>query len=147
MEYETDNLAEALTAGLPIQYDAELYPAPLEEQEIPHNGISFYIMRLARAAIIRSDENFFIGRSVDQMSLKPMLNLENLDGLGTISSVSRSHAMVCPIEDGYEIVDLFSCNGTWLDNQRLIPNKSYCLPSGSLLRIGQERLLVRYHLR
>jgi pSer/pThr/pTyr-binding forkhead associated (FHA) protein len=147
MILKTDNLAEALTAGLPVQYDTELHPASLEELETPQDGISFYIMRVARGVIVRSDENFFIGRSIDPAPLKPMLNLENLDGLGTISSVSRRHAMVCPMEDGYEIVDLFSRNGTWLDDQRLIPNKPYPLPSGSLLRVGQERLLVHYHRR
>jgi pSer/pThr/pTyr-binding forkhead associated (FHA) protein len=145
MILKTDNLAEAITAGLPIQYDPELSPAPPGEMEILNEGISFYIMRVAREMIIHGSENFFIGRSIEPIPAKPMLNLENLDGLGTISSVSRRHAMVCPTENGYEIVDLFSRNGTWIDDQRLLPNKPYPLPSGSLLRIGQERLLVRYH--
>jgi pSer/pThr/pTyr-binding forkhead associated (FHA) protein len=94
--------------------------------------------------VIRSQENFFIGRAGEEIPSEPMLNLENLDGLGTISSVSRRHAMICPQPNGYEIVDLFSRNGTWIDEQRLVPNRPYPLPSGSLLRIGQERLLVRY---
>jgi pSer/pThr/pTyr-binding forkhead associated (FHA) protein len=145
MEFKTDNLTEALTAGLPPSQEPVIYHPRKEEDEIPNDGISFYIMRLAREFNIRSDENFFIGRSIDPTPSKPMLNLENLDGLGTISSVSRRHAMVCPTENGYEIVDLFSRNGTWIDEQRLLPNKPYLLPSGSLLRIGQERLLVRYH--
>jgi pSer/pThr/pTyr-binding forkhead associated (FHA) protein len=144
MENKTDHLAEALTAGLPNVQDADIYRPQLEELEVPHDGISFYIMRVARGVVIRSRENFFIGRGDENTPSKPMLNLENLDGLGTISSVSRRHAMICPLEDGYEIVDLFSRNGTWIDDQRLIPNKPYPLPSGSLLRIGQERLLVRY---
>lgn len=147
MEYKTDNLAEALTAGLLNPLDPEIYRPQLGEPEIPELGISFHIMRVARDVVIQSDENFFIGRTADQIPFKPMLNLENLDGLGTISSVSRRHAMVCPVDDGYEIVDLFSRNGTWLDEQRLLPNRPYPLPSGSLLRVGQERLLVRYHSR
>lgn len=144
MEFKTDNLAEALTAGLPLPQEREIYHLPLDEEAVPCDGISFYIMRLARGFTIRGGENFFIGRSVDPTPLKPMLNLENLDGLGTTSSVSRRHAMVCPTEDGYEIVDLFSRNGTWINEQRLLPNKPYPLPSGSHLRVGQERFLVRY---
>jgi hypothetical protein len=144
MENKTDNLAEALTAGLFNPHDPEIYRPPLE-LEVPEEGISFHIMRLARTFVICSNENFFIGRSIEKIPSKPMLNLENLDGLGTISSVSRRHAMVCPTEYGYEIVDLFSRNGTWIDEQRLLPNKPYPLPSGSLLRVAQERLLVHYH--
>src|SRR5689334_1653542 len=105
MEFKTDNLAEALTAGLPLSQEPVIYHPPTEGQPIPTEGISFYLMRLAREFIVRSHENFFIGRSIDPAPSKPMLNLENLDGLGTISSVSRRHAMVCPTEDGYEIVD------------------------------------------
>jgi hypothetical protein len=146
MENKTDNLVEALTAGLINPHDPEIYRPPLE-LEVPRDGISFHIMRLARTFVICSDENFFIGRSIETVPLKPMLNLENLDGLGTISSVSRRHAMVCRTESGYEIVDLFSRNGTWIDEQRLLPNKPYPLPSGSLLRIAQERLLVHYRSR
>src|SRR5690349_4514008 len=94
MEYKTDNLAEALTAGLLNPLDPEIYRPPLEVEEAPYGGISFHIMRLARTFMICTDENFFIGRSLEEHPLKPMLNLENLDGLGTISSVSRRHAMV-----------------------------------------------------
>lgn len=147
MEYKTNDLVEALTAGLLNPLDPEMYRAPLEEEEIPRDGISFHIMRLARTFVINTDENFFIGRTLEEIPSRPILNLENLDGLGTISSVSRRHAMVCRTEDGYEIVDLFSRNGTWIDEHRLLPNRPYPLPNGSLLRVAQERLLVRYHSR
>lgn len=143
-ETKTDHLSEAFTAGLSEQPNSEVYPHPLEAMEIPTNGISFYIIRIAKAIIVPGNENFFIGRSAVEDTTRPMLNLENLDGLDMSSSVSRHHALICPVKDGYEIVDLFSKNGTWIGGLRLLPNKAYPLTSGDILRVGQERLLVRY---
>jgi hypothetical protein len=143
-ETKTDHLSEAFIAGLSEQTNSEVYPHPLESVEIPSEGISFYIIRIARAIVVPGNGNFFIGRSAVEDTTKPMLNLENLDGLDMSSSVSRHHALICPVKHGYEIVDLFSKNGTWIGGLRLLPNKSYPLTSGDILRVGQERLLVRY---
>lgn len=143
-ETKTDHLSEAFTAGLSEQPNSEVCPHPLVSVEIPSEGVSFYIIRIARAIIVPSNDNFFIGRSAVEDTTKPMLNLENLDGLGMSSSVSRRHALICPVEHGYEIVDLFSKNGTWIGGLRLLPNKPYLLTSGDILKVGQERLLVRY---
>jgi pSer/pThr/pTyr-binding forkhead associated (FHA) protein len=47
---------------------------------------------------------------------------------------------------GFEIVDLASTNGSWLNDERLVPNKPYPLANGSQLRFGRMRLLVLFHL-
>jgi len=48
------------------------------------------------------------------------------------------------MEEGYEILDLDSANGTWLNNERLTPHKHYPLTSGSHLRLGGMHLFVLY---
>jgi pSer/pThr/pTyr-binding forkhead associated (FHA) protein len=58
--------------------------------------------------------------------------------------VSKRHAMIRRNESGFEVLDLSSRNGTWLNAQKLVPNKPYSFPSGSQLRMGQMRLLVVY---
>ena len=142
----TDNLSESLTINMTDQQDTEVANPFIGDLIIPDQGISFYITRLARAVIVRSDgDSFFIGRSMDGSLPAAMLNLEDLNGFAM--GVSRRHALILAVGQGYEVMDLSSRNGTWLYDQRLLPNKSYLLPSGSLLRIGQERLLVRYHSR
>jgi pSer/pThr/pTyr-binding forkhead associated (FHA) protein len=144
-ETETEVLAEVLTADLPNEQNLEFDTEFVDESLVPDDGISFYIMRIALAVIVHADESFFIGRAnVKEDPSVPMLNLENLDGLATMSSVSRQHALVSRVEHGYEITDLLSRNGTWIGGLRLQPNKPYPLACGALLRIGQERLLVRY---
>jgi pSer/pThr/pTyr-binding forkhead associated (FHA) protein len=46
--------------------------------------------------------------------------------------------------DGYEVLDLGSVNGTWLNEKRLVPHKAYPLSSGSYLRLGRMRIFVLY---
>jgi hypothetical protein len=144
-ETKTEQLSEAFTAGLSEQPNSEVCPHPLEAMEIPSDGISFYIIRIARAIVVPRNGNFFIGRTALEDTTKPMLNLENVDGLGMSSSVSRRHALICPVGNGYEIIDLFSRNGTWIGGLRLQPNRPYSLHSGDMLRFGQERMLVHFH--
>jgi len=69
------------------------------------------------------------------------LSAHNAIGLG----VSRRHAMIRRTRTGFEVIDLSSRNGTWLNAERLIPDKAYPFASGSQLRIGQMRLLIVYH--
>ncbi len=114
----------------------------VDESLIPSDGVSFYIVRLAKAVVVRTDNEFFIGRDVGEDIWKPMVDLSDMDGYSM--GVSRRHAMVRPVERGYEIIDLFSTNGTWMDGQRLIPNISYTLAPGAQLRVGQELMLVIY---
>jgi pSer/pThr/pTyr-binding forkhead associated (FHA) protein len=120
----------------------EVVPYPIDESLIPIEGISFYVMRLSKAIVVHSQRDFFIGRDVDEDIWRPLVDLGELDGYAM--GVSRRHAMIRPVERGYEVIDLFSTNGTWLDDQRLIPNKPYPLAPGAQLRLGQERLLVVY---
>jgi hypothetical protein len=120
----------------------EIVPYPIDESLIPVEGISFYVMRLSKPIVVRSDRDFFIGRDVDEDIWRPLVDLGELDGYAM--GVSRRHAMIRPVERGYEVIDLFSTNGTWLDDRRLIPNKPYPLIPGAQLRLGQERLLVIY---
>ena len=112
----------------------------IDESLIPADGITFYVMRLAKVIVVHPQGDFFIGRNVEEESWNPQVNLAELDGFA--DSVSRRHAMVHPLEHGYEITDLFSKNGTMLDDRRLVPNIAYTLVSGMQLSIGREQLMV-----
>lgn len=141
-ETKTDRLSEALTTTLSSLKDFEIATRSADELSISATGISFYIMRLARAIIVRGDTEFFIGRIGQENSTELMVDLEDFGGF--MMGVSRRHAVIRPAKDGYEITDLSSRNGTWLDGLRLFPNKAYPMVSGEKLRIGREQLLVRY---
>jgi pSer/pThr/pTyr-binding forkhead associated (FHA) protein len=137
------NLSEDSTINLPNQQNSETGFEFIDETAIPADGISFYILRLSKSLIMPGNvESFFIGRNAQEDSAAQILDLEDLEGFAM--GVSRRHALVRINEQGYEVIDLSSRNGTWLDGQRLVPNKPYPLRSGTALRVGQERLLVRY---
>ena len=50
--------------------------------------------------------------------------------------VSSHHAQIRPEEQGYDIVDLGSSNGTFVNEQRLVPNVPRLLYTGDQVRIG-----------
>ncbi len=141
-QIEVNNRVVDTTDTLTNLKISEIGVHPIDETLIPAEGISFYVMRLSKAIVVRADMEFFIGRDVDEDVWKPLVDLGELDGY--TMGVSRRHAMIRPLEHGYEVIDLFSTNGTWLDDRRLIPNKPYPLAPGAQLCIGQERLLVIY---
>jgi hypothetical protein len=142
IETDIDAGPKTISFTLPKEKTSNLERLPIDESLIPADGISFYIMRLGKVIVVHAKGNFFIGRSVNEDSWNPEINLAELDGFA--SSVSRRHAMITPLNHGYEITDLHSRNGTMLDDWRLLPNKPYPLASGVQLRVGKEQLMVIY---
>ena len=105
-------ITEITTDALPDQRISDSAIHPIDKSLIPAEGISFYVMRLASAITVRGNKEFFIGRDVDEDIWKPLVDLAELDGYAM--GVSRRHALIRPTKNGYEVIDLFSTNGTWL---------------------------------
>ena len=108
---------------------------------IPLDGIAVYIAGTAKPVFLNSGEAFVIGRKIEETS-EPFLDLTNLGGY--LLGLSRRHAKVRRTALGYEILDLSSTNGTWLNDERLLPHKPYPLTSGSQLRLGRMRFVILY---
>ena len=89
------------------------------------------------------DKELIIGRKTEA-ALEIFLDLAGIDAFNL--GISRRHAMLRRKESGYEIIDLASTNGTWLNNERLVPNKPYLLTSGSQVSVGRMRFFVLYSL-
>ena len=69
----------------------------------------------------------------------------DLTDFGAIDNgISRVHALIRKTPRGYQITDLESTNGTWHENQRLIPRKPHSLESGDRIRLGRLNILVFY---
>jgi hypothetical protein len=112
-----------------------------KEAAVPKSGVAFYVEGLSSHAHIDTNEEFVLGRKVGATSEK-VLDLAPFGGYSM--GLSRRHAVIRRAGDGYQVLDLGSVNGTWLNEERLIPHKSYPLPSGSHLRLGRMRLFVLY---
>jgi len=117
----------------------------INEAAIPEKGIAIYVEGEFNPAYIDAGEEFVLGRKVGATSeiSQGLLDLSPMGGYS--QGLSRKHAVVRWTEHGYEIMDLGSANGTWLNEEKLAPQKYYPLASGSHLRLGSMRLVVRYH--
>lgn len=117
---------------------------PVDETTAPDHGIAIYLEGEAKPAYIESRTEFVIGRKVGATSQIPqdLLDLSPLGAYG--QGLSRQHVRIRRTKNGYEILDLGSANGTWLNEARLLPNQYHLLASGSHLRLGSMRLFVLY---
>ena len=52
--------------------------------------------------------------------------------------------MIRRTDHGYDILDLGSTNGTWMNKKRLTPDKPYPLESGAQVRLGRLQVFVIY---
>jgi hypothetical protein len=113
----------------------------IEERAVPEGGIAVYVEGGANPLYINSNGEFVIGRKVGTTS-EGLLDLSQSGGYHM--GVSRRHAVIRRAEHGYEALDLGSANGSWLNDERMVPHKPYPLASGSHLRLGNMRLFVLY---
>ena len=119
-----------------------VYPGiPLNEDIIPAGDVAFHVFGVDKTVYIHIEDEIVLGRKVDQSDAS-LLDLRELGGYQM--GLSRRHAKIRRSGAGYEIIDLHSTNGTWLDNARLVPERAYPIASGSQLKLGHMRLYFLY---
>ena len=124
---------------------AELMNLYVDATRLPEQGIAFYAEGMTEPACLDFEGELVLGRDgvdADGASDENLLNLSELGGY--LMGISRRHAVIRKTRNGYEITDLASTNGSWLNGMKLTPNRSYPLANGSQLRFGRMRLLVLY---
>ena len=140
LEENPTNLVEIkTTGGLP---NTENMGSFIDMAAIPDGGVGIYIAGAFKPYYVHIYKELIIGRQTDA-TLEAVFDLSDQDAVNM--GVSRRHAMIRRTESGFEVVDLSSRNGTWLNAERLVPNKPYPFASGSQLRVGQMRLFILYH--
>ena len=137
-----------VTAALPTSYsDILSAPVPATEPfmdfEIPSKGVVLINLENGQLITKQNEDAFILGRaSAEIKTPEPLVDLTRFSALEL--GISRVHAMIRQTKDGYQIIDLESSNGTWLENQRLVPKRSYPLDSGDRIRTGRLNMLVFY---
>lgn len=142
-QHPSDSTATAKDGNDPMAASVVLLKPPVDDPLIPEDGIAIYAAGTSQPVYLRFDKELIFGRKADDIPDDNLLDLTKLGGYQM--GLSRRHAMIRRAEDGYEIMDLSSTNGSWLNDERLVPNKPYRLASGSQLRFGRMRLLILYH--
>ncbi len=117
--------------------------SPIDDSLIPDDGIAIYAAGTLKPVYLWFDKELILGRRWDEPSEGRLLDLSELGGYQ--AGISRQHAMIRRGENGCEIIDLASTNGSWLNNERLIPNKPVPLANESQLRFGRLQVLIKHH--
>jgi len=126
------------TPAAPIDVDSFI-----DVKKIPEDGVGIHIAGEIKPLYVPVPWEVIIGRYKDEGKIPDdFIDLTEMDAerLG----VSRRHAMIRRTISGFEVTDLSSRNGTWLNAKRLTSHQAYPFPSGSQLRIGNLRLLIMY---
>lgn len=113
----------------------------IKATKIPERGIDFHIEGRFDPVHIDPKGEFVLGRKTGKTS-EILLDLAPFRGYAL--GVSRRHAVIHRAGNGFDVVDLGSVNGSWLNEERLTPHTPYPLTSGSYLRLGRMRLFVLY---
>jgi hypothetical protein len=137
----TDPGAKTKTSDMPALLPEDKRDFSIDEAAVPESGIAVYVEGIFNPAYIDSKGEFVIGRKVGETS-EVLFDLAPWGGYHL--GLSRRHAVIRRRENGYEVLDLGSVNGSWLNDERLVPHKAYPLANGSHLRLGSMRLFVLY---
>lgn len=111
---------------------------------IPEGGVAIYIAGAPKPYYLSIDTELILGRQVNDTTAEAALDLTTLSAFNM--GVSRRHAIIRRKGNDFEVLDLASRNGTWLNVMRLVPNKPYRFASGSQLRLAQMQLFIMYHV-
>ena len=97
----------------------------------------------SRLRIVESRDETLVGREypLDRPCL--IGRAEECDIVLKDTSVSRRHARLTQRDEHYWLEDLNSVNLTYLNNQRLTPDRPAPLKDGDLLRLGRLLLTFR----
>jgi hypothetical protein len=142
MENSTDMARTIRNTGGIFSNAIKIPDTLIDNALIAEDGIAIYVSGTSKPFYLHLGKEIVIGRRSKETS-ETFLDLSELDGYNM--GLSRRHAMIRRAKTGYEIIDLSSTNGTWLNKKRLVPEKPYPLKNGAQVRVGRLRLLIIYH--
>lgn len=119
----------------------EIREQVIKSHPVPSVGLSLFLLSKSEPIALCMEQEFVLGRDVD-LTAQTIVDLTEFEAFGL--GVSRRHAMIKVVEGKYVLTDLYSSNGTWINGERLLANKSYDLPSGAVIQLGRMKLVVNY---
>jgi hypothetical protein len=130
----TEKMASAMVSTASLESLSKRYLPKL-----PDDSFALFVMDDPEPLIIENTEAVYLGRFVQT----PTASSLDLTKYGAAElGVSRSHARIIWRDGIYQLEDLASTNGTWLNYQRLAFGKSYELHNGDILLLGQLQLTI-----
>ncbi len=106
----------------------------IKNTPIPEDGMVIISQESGQEIAVVKDPRFILGRAAAGIQ-EPVVDLSAFGAYGL--GVSRLHALIQKNDTGYEISDLDSTNGSWLNENEILPNRFYALKNGDTLRMGK----------
>lgn len=123
---------ELISSNLPIDTEIRNFDGDILNESVPSKSriLRFYTPQIVEPLILIDVKHLIIGRRVGNNRLDLSLHY------GKMLGVSRKHAEISFVEEHYFITDLNSANGTYLNNQKLTPEKAYRIEDADQIRFG-----------
>lgn len=103
--------------------------------------ITLHVGNSSNAIVTQARPNLTLGR-LDVNGPKPDIDLSQFDAAS--KGVSRMHAALRLMADTLVLVDLGSTNGTYLNEEFLIPNMPQIVHDGDTIRLGSLVLYIYF---
>jgi pSer/pThr/pTyr-binding forkhead associated (FHA) protein len=116
-------------------------PELLAALDLRPGSLALYVMGEKDPILVEGQQTITLGRIVFG---EPIPTVDLTDYHGRLLGVSRHHAAIHRLGDGFSIEDLGSSNGTWLNDHRLPANQPTSLHNGDLVRLGQLVLFAHF---
>ena len=116
---------------------SDVKPIKLREVSIS-DTISLQVLDGGQFISLSDRSEFTIGRLSEGQTVMPDIDLTPYGAYE--NGVSRLHAVLKKSENLVNIMDLGSSNGTYLDGERLTPEREYPLKNGNIIAIGKLKL-------
>ena len=118
--------------------------APRPEPATPaYSWISLHFMGSGKILPLASRNEFILGRLTEDSLILPDVDLTPYRA--SASGVSRVHALVKREENKAMVMDLGSCNGTYLNGQRIQPDVNVALRHQDVIALGTLQIQVLLH--
>jgi hypothetical protein len=133
---ETMRLSEQFKGEVSEEYKAHHF-------ELEPGTMALRFVGRGQPLTVKVEDAVTLGRHVPG---EPPPTVDLTEYHGGLLGVSRRHAVIYPSHHSYIIKDLGSTNGTWVNENRLIPHQPYDLRNRDQVRLGELILFVFYAL-
>jgi len=116
----------------------------IKNMPIPEDGMVIISQESGQEIAVVKEPRFILGRAAAGIQ-EPVVDLSAFGAYGL--GVSRLHALIQKNDAGYELSDLDSTNGTWLNDNEVLPNRVYTLKNGDTLRMGKMLVSLLFMMK
>jgi hypothetical protein len=115
-------------------------PPPTVSHSAALRMLTLVVVSSGRRIAVDASDDLLVGRKDNARGIFPDIDLGLDDGYE--AGVSRRHAIIAPAREGWNVEDLASANGTFVNGKRLAANTPTIARTGDELQFGTLQLRI-----